>query len=389
MKPDRVNIPCSIALVLMSVFFVLGAILVGCNASSTAVKEVKPSTSIDSVKASPAASESVIPEMNLKFATSQGPTGPLSEAYTYFFQELERRTGGKVKVKLFWSQSLLKATDMVQGVSSGVAEFGSSAANVAPQAIHWNALDLPGNGGDPWAGIWASSRMYKENPQLKKELADLNLVATTGYFSGKGTIQSRMPLVTLEDMKGKRMRAYSGTLVAVQKSLGLVPTQIGFAEMYEALDKGVVDAVGVGWQYVRPLKLWEVVKHVTDTPDEAETLSISATMLVNKKTWDSFPQVVRDLIDELTAEFNNRYARSLMQEFDEGRKEFEAYGGKVYQMDSRAAAAMIEGAKTAREDWFKNTDAKGVNARATNEHYMKLLRELEKEVKEKGYPWNR
>lgn len=78
-----------------------------------------------------------------------------------------------------------------------------------------------------------------------------------------------------------------------------------------------------------------------------------------------------------------------MQEFDEARKEFEARGGKVYQMDSRAAAAMTEAAKTARENWFKNADAKGVDARPTREHYLKLLRELEKEAKEKGYPWNR
>ncbi|GEM_PF-3227252 len=329
-----------------------------------------------------------IPEMNLKLATIMPSRGPLADNYNYLAKELERRTGGKIKIKIYWAQTLLKAPDLVDGVSKGVAEIGGTAANFNPQMAHWNALDLPGNASDPYAAVMASARMYREDPRLKKELADRNLVGTIGYYSGKGTLQSRMPFVTLKDMKGKRIRTYGALTASVQKAMGMVPVPMSARELYEALDKGVVDASGIGWQWLSNLKLWESVKHVTDTPKEGETCGMSATLLINKETWDGFPQSVRDTINEINTEINERFAKTLITFIEKSKKEFvEKHGGTIHILDKEPADIMVKAAKQAREEWLSKWEVKGQDVKSTHLNFMFMKNAYEREIKEKGYPW--
>ena len=44
------------------------------------------------------------------------------ELHKWWAQEVEKRTGGKLKIQIFWMESLVKWKDMLEGVQSGRSE---------------------------------------------------------------------------------------------------------------------------------------------------------------------------------------------------------------------------------------------------------------------------
>jgi hypothetical protein len=83
-----------------------------------------------------------------------------------------------------------------------------------------------------------------------------------------------------------------GPPTEMAKALGAVPTLIPMPDVYQSLDKGVVDAGAAPWEAVQAFRLYEVAKNFTIAPFYAAYFSICA----NKQKWQSLPKEVRDSI---------------------------------------------------------------------------------------------
>ena len=81
---------------------------------------------------------------------------------------------------------------------------------------------------------------------------------------------------TLDDMKGLKLRVLGGPPTEMAKALGAVPTLIPMPDMYQALDKGVVDGAAVPWEAMHGFRLYEVAKNFTMVPFYAAYFSVCA-----------------------------------------------------------------------------------------------------------------
>ena len=128
-------------------------------------------------------------------------------------------------------------------------------------------------------------------PSIKKEFSDtepLLLYTTSPYF----LLTTKKQVKTLDDLKGMKIRIPGGPPTEMAKALGMVPTPIPMPDMYQALDKGVVDGMGVPWEAVQGFRLYEVAKNYTMVPMFTAYFSICA----NKQKWASLPADVRTQI---------------------------------------------------------------------------------------------
>lgn len=326
-----------------------------------------------------------IPAMKLKFATFTAPTGSLGENIVWFLKEITRRTGGKVQFEQFWQQSLLKDADVVAGCGAGTADMvqARSTPTVSENPC-WSTLDLPGQGTDSWAIIWACWKMYQKNPCIKAEFDKLNVVPTYGYCSGNMFFETRRPVKTLKDMKGMRIRCYGAAQSTMLKTVGIHPVFMSLADIYEGLSKGVIDGATSVWQFTDSLKYYEVARYIATAKLTAAAAGV--TMLINKDRWNKFPQSLRDIIHQVTLEFNNRYAKTLIDQETSVRQKLESkYGVKVVKLGAASQAELLKGIRAARENWFKRYE----KTRPVWAEFQKYVAEYEAEVKAKGYPWNR
>lgn len=178
-------------------------------------------------------------------------------------REVAAATGGRVKIQVFPSSQLGTERDMNIAIRTGgidmvLASPGGASVHLKELAV----LDAP--------------FLFKDNPHWqrvvhgaigegwRKKIADAAKVQIAGWFH-RGTrhvISRTAPYATLDAMKGQKVRvADLPPYPQVFRALGAIPTPIAFAEMYQALQSGVVDGADVPLDTILSQKLFEVSKY--------------------------------------------------------------------------------------------------------------------------------
>jgi TRAP-type C4-dicarboxylate transport system substrate-binding protein len=144
-----------------------------------------------------------------------------------------------------------------------------------------------------------------------------------GYWGGssRNTLSTKKPIMSIEDMKGFRLRLISSPLkVNAWKAVGAIPTPIAFTETYLAMKSGVVDGMENESVAVRDMKFYEPAPFIARTEHEFTV----RPLFMSKISFDKLPPdlqeiVVRDAKDatiyERKVEFDsNLAAEAEMQE---------------------------------------------------------------------------
>ena len=209
-------------------------------------------------------------------------------------KEVEKRTGGKVKVKTFPGGTLLNAKNMFEGVTSGVADVGNFAMSYQPGRFPVSeSMDL-------YHGFTSSTvasqvlfdlvSKYRPREFEKVKIVTLFTCPPTNFMTAK-------PLRTLNELKGVEMRV-AGTSSEVLKRLGGVPVAMPQSETPEAIQKGVVKGM------VSSLEILQDFKFAAYTPYAtiANLPVVSFAVVMNKAKWNSLPPDVKKVIDGLARE---------------------------------------------------------------------------------------
>ena len=167
-----------------------------------------------------------------------------SKADIWFMEEIEKRSGGEIKFERYWNQSLLRAPDLMQGLTTGAADVVNSSAAV------YNSKEYPLSGvvmpyittrGD--AAIHAWQDLYKNNADLRAEYESKGAKVLYGFSWSENSVWTRRPISKIEDFKGLKVRAVPPIAEPIRR-LGGTPVALTWAEGIEALQRGVVDGVG-------------------------------------------------------------------------------------------------------------------------------------------------
>jgi TRAP-type transport system periplasmic protein len=324
----------------------------------------------------------------LKFANPFPSTGVYPKIMQWMASEITKRTNDKLKFEFYWSASLLPNQDQVHGVGKGIADIANvSSTFTQTENPHWTTLST-GLASDLWVAVWASWDVLQNSPEIKAEMDKLNLVPTHGYTAGSNYWIFKNRLETLQDLKGKRIRTYGVKPTKIFQALGATPVTIGPGEMYESIERGVINGAQGGLILGSTFKLYEVAKYFAVPSPLKETLDI--TVVINKDVWKSFDQKTRDIIDEVSREVNDRYVQAVMEEEQRLKKEMSTkYGVVFYDMAPEVQAAYIKAGEAFDADWFNKWDPQGKKTKVVSEEIKKSIAKWEKVLKEKGYPWKR
>jgi len=239
--------------------------------------------------------------IELRYASYQPTTSQLYKCQQWWGEQLEKRSGGKVKVKLFPGQQLAKAKQMLEAISAGMTDIGGVSPSYTPSKLALHTLDfVPG-----LAPVRADQQMLilngplRNNPSIVKELNTVNVVNLFTLCLPGYSVISTKPISKPEDFKGVKIRC-TGMLAPFFKSMGAIPVFTPAPEAMMAMSRGVVDAVaGCGDYWHKAYKLDEVGKYLTrDVSFGGATLDI----LMNKKSYDKLPADVKKIIDDLRQE---------------------------------------------------------------------------------------
>ena len=302
--------------------------------------------------------------IKLTFADQNSPQawGPSRALYPWV-KQIEEATKGQVKIEVFPSQTLVKGVDMWKAAATGTIDIGWCVQS------YWSDLtplsDVVGLPGLPAAvsaekmseALW---KLYEKYPSIQKEydqagIMPLALYVTASYF----VTSAKKQVKTLDDMKGLKIRVVGGPGIEYVKAMGGVPTPMPAPDVYQALDKGVVDAAGVPWEAIHGFRLYEVIKSVTLAPLSRAYFSICA----NKAKMMSLPADVRAQIMSVGGlPGSKHWGREFFDTAEAGVADAVKTSGKALDRIELAPAELERWtalAKPIHEDWVKRMEAKG------------------------------
>ncbi|PIC99039.1 TRAP transporter substrate-binding protein [Sporosarcina sp. P29] len=209
-------------------------------------------------------------------------------------KRLEDRTDGKVQVDLFSGGTLLEANNMYDGVENGTADIGLTSTSYEPGRFPLLSIsDMPSGYKNATVASKVTAELVNNYPP---EALD-NFKIITTFATEPAYIQSKKPIKSLHDLKGKQLRI-AGALAPIMSELGAAPVGMSQAEVPEALQTGIVEGYVSSREILKDSKLAEIVEYVTDYPLALNTF----IAVMNKNKWDSLPKDIQAVIEELNTE---------------------------------------------------------------------------------------
>lgn len=273
-------------------------------------------------------------QTNLKLAHA-APETDLQQALSLFFkEEVEARTNGSVTVTIFPQGQLGNDAAMIDGARSGIIDIAMSGLNnftgLVPEA---GAVELP---------------FMFPNRALAYDVLDGEIgQGIAASFTGHGLkvlgypengyrnmTNNRGPIRTPADLAGLNMRVNnSKALNDMFALLGANPTQLPVAELYTALETGVVDAQDHPIGIVLSFKFNEVQKYLSLTQHAYSALAL----VMNDAKFNALNADERKVVAEVAAEAV-AMQRKLAQEKEAGMIEALKAEGMEVNTDVDAAA---------------------------------------------------
>lgn len=224
---------------------------------------------------------------------------PRHEASVKFAEVIKAKSNGRIEVTVAPAAQLGDDAAMVTALRTGALDMSANSqgavANTVPEYAAFGMPFLFADLQQAWKVMDGPA-----GKELAAKSAEKGLVVLGYWDNGiRHMSNSKRPLLKAEDLKGMKMRTPPDSVtVDIMQSLGAEAQQIKFAELYVALQQGVVDGQENPLTNIHASKLYEVQKFISLTGHKYEM----TPFLMSKRTWDRLSDADRKLVQEAAAE---------------------------------------------------------------------------------------
>lgn len=238
-------------------------------------------------------------------------------------------TGRKVTIKILGGPEVVKPFEAFQALRTGFADLlQSTAGYYSGEVIEGATLSMLGWDYDKYLEAWRKTEALNIlNEAYRKKSKTIILAPQFG-----GAVDMHMLLAkdinSLADIKGMRIRIFSAMLAKVVKSLGASPQRMPPAELYQGLQRGVVDgairSAADAWGYGER----DVYKTIIKPP----LFLIGGSLFYGAKAWDKLPEDVRQLLNDVAIELEPQVMTYFHEVNEQGTAELLKTGSKIYRL---------------------------------------------------------
>jgi TRAP-type C4-dicarboxylate transport system substrate-binding protein len=286
---------------------------------------------------------------------------PQAITQQWFADEFERRTRGKYKIKIYWGGTLARIKEIPWAVRDGLGDIGDLITPYFPDHFLLNDVGgfvVPMRLSTIELGK-AMFVLHEKYPQFQEEFKKYNMKCIGFRPLESYGILSNKPLRTAEDMKGLKIRSLGAGWVPFIKAMGSIPVSIATPEMYEAMERGVLEASPIGITLANRWKVDRIAKYFT--------YPIGAIMghclIVNLKSYNKLPPDVQAILMGLGQEYLVQWAKILEIQIEKVKQMWKGKMGVEiipFPQDVLAKVAASEGVKAIHKDWVNRAKERGV-----------------------------
>jgi len=314
--------------------------------------DMKPSFRLLAVAASLMAG-TVMAQTKWDLPTAYAASNYHTENIQQFANDVDKATGGKLKITVHANAALFKAPEIKRAVQGGQAQAGEVLL-----VNFENEWPIFGVDGLPFlADSWeASAKLYAaQKPFLDKKLAEQGImVLYTVPWPPQG-IYAKKQINSAADLKGVKWRAYSPSTAKIAELVGAQPVTVQAAELSQAMATGVVESYMSSGSTGYDTKTFEHLKFWFDT----QAWLPKNAVLINKKAFDALDKPTQDALLKAGKDAEARgwaLAKSKNVEYIELLKK---NGMTIAPPSAQLKADMKKVGDTMLADWMKKAGSDG------------------------------
>jgi len=223
-----------------------------------------------------------------------------TENLVQFANDVEKASGGKLKIAVHANASLFKAPEIKRAVQGGQAQAGEILL-----ANFQNEWQIFGADGLPFLAdsYDESARLYKaQRPLIEKKLGEQGMMLLFSVPWPPQGIYVKKPISSAADLKGVKWRAYSPATARIAELVGAQPVTVQAAELSQALATGVIEGYMSSGATGYDSKTYEHIKYWYDT----QAWLPKNAVIANKVAFDALDAASKQAVLKAAAEAETR-----------------------------------------------------------------------------------
>ncbi|MCD6571298.1 MAG: TRAP transporter substrate-binding protein DctP [Deltaproteobacteria bacterium] len=238
---------------------------------------------------------------------------------------------GKLRIEFFPGGTLMPAFEVFDACRNNTVQAaGDWCGYWAGKDIVFSLLGACPMGLTQWDQlIWV--KHFGGDKLFDEAFGKFDMVYLITTFSpSESGLRSNKPIKSLADLKGKKIRMSGKSQGYVLKELGASQVLLAGSEVYQALQKGTIDAAEFSGPYIDfKMGLGEVTKYWL-APGWHQPGSVGGVM-INKKAWDALDSDTQEKLKIAAEAVTLKYSAQMCYEDLEGTRELLKKGVQIYK----------------------------------------------------------
>lgn len=294
-----------------------------------------------------------------------GTTGyTLFEEWCNSFKEM---TGGELDIKPFPAKSVAADNNALfeavkSGVLQGMNPFTLYWGGKMPATVFLSSYPM----GPDQPGQWDTMYYGLGMLEMAREIyAKQGLFYVGPIHHDANIIHSKVPIKSLDDLKGKKIRLPGGMVAEVFQKFGCSTVALPGSDIFPALEKGTIDAA----DYVGPavnydLGFHQVTKYILFGPPGMMSMYQPVDVMdltVNMGAWKRLSPKMQKLVEDQVKSYSLKHFSTIQKRNIEALKKFEEAGSQVVRFSAEDVVKFRQAAVPVWYSWAKkDADAKRV-----------------------------
>jgi TRAP-type transport system periplasmic protein len=272
---------------------------------------------------------------------------------TEFANDVDKATGGKLKITVHANGSLFKAPEIKRAVQGGQAQAGEIlVSNFSNEWLPFGADALPfvADSYDEAVKLW---RVQK--PMFEKKLAEQGMVPLYAVPWPPQGIYVKNPINSAADLKGVKWRAYNPQTSRIAELVGAQPVTVQAAELSQAMATGVIDSYMSSGSTGFDTKTYEHIKNWYDT----QAWLPKNMVIVNKAAFDALDAPTKQAVLKAAADAEVRGLAASKKTNTESLDKLKANGMNILQPSAQLKADMKKVGDVMLKEWLEKAGPEG------------------------------
>jgi TRAP-type C4-dicarboxylate transport system substrate-binding protein len=288
-----------------------------------------------------------------------------------FIDDVHEKSGGRIEITPFWGATLGAFTDNYDNMLLGVSDIAWSSA-----PLYAGRMPVYEGGGLPMLGIKNSVaasgmlwEMFETSEELQSDFENVKVLAL--HATGLYTIFSAKKPLDPNAFAGSTIRVSGIIPNLFATALGLTPMTISSNEVYEAVQKNLVDMLSWDYTGLTNYALYEQVKYVCNV-DYSYGVQY---LLMNLDSYNALPDDLKQVIDDCSGA---ALSLSIGEDWEEQRqisRDLCVEKGMVtVELSDEVVQKWEDAAQTVQQQWAETMDAAGYDGAKIVEDYRTLAK---------------